>query len=205
MANQQRIIQTKGITQYLRFDIFQRVEHWIFMASFTVLGITGLAQKFSSSPISEAIIHSLGGIENTRLIHHWAAIVMAIVTVYHIGAVSYRLYVKRLRMTMLPTMDDLRNAINALKYNFGLRKSPAQQNRYGFEEKMEYWAVVWGTVIMAVSGLMMWNPIATTKIFPGEFIPAAKAAHGLEAILAVVSILLWHLYNVLVICLIVQR
>lgn len=63
---------------------------------------------------------------------------------------------------------------------------------------MEYWAVVWGTVVMAVTGFMMWNPIATTNLLNGQFVPAAKIAHGLEAILAVLAILIWHLYHVLV-------
>jgi hypothetical protein len=51
---------------------------------------------------------------------------------------------------------------------------------------------------MAVTGFVMWNPIATAKILPGQFIPAAKAAHGLEAVLAVLSILIWHMYQVFI-------
>jgi len=54
--------------------------------------------------------------------------------------------------------------------------------RFTFEEKAEYWALVWGTVIMALTGFMMWNPIATAKFLPGEVYPAAKAAHGAEAV-----------------------
>jgi hypothetical protein len=43
---------------------------------------------------------------------------------------------------------------------------------------------------------MLWNPIAVTKYLPGAWIPAARAAHGAEAVLAVASILTWHVYNV---------
>jgi mono/diheme cytochrome c family protein len=68
--------------------------------------------------------------------------------------------------------------------------------RFTFEEKAEYWALVWGVVIMAITGFMMWNPIATAKFLPGEFIPAAKAAHGAEAVLAVLAIIVWHMYGV---------
>jgi hypothetical protein len=50
---------------------------------------------------------------------------------------------------------------------------------------------------MGLTGFMLWNPIATTSVLPGQFIPAAKAAHGGEAVLAVLSILIWHMYNVL--------
>jgi hypothetical protein len=99
---------------------------------------------------------------------------------------------------MLPTLEDVRIAWNTLLYNLGLYKVRPQQGRYTFEEKMEYWAVVWGTVIMALTGFMMWNPIFAARIFPGQIIPAAKAAHGGEALLAVLAIIIWHLYGVLV-------
>jgi len=61
---------------------------------------------------------------------------------------------------------------------------------------MEYWAFVWGTIIMGLTGFMMWNPLSATKILPGEVIPAAKAAHGGEALLAVLAIIIWHMYGV---------
>jgi len=55
---------------------------------------------------------------------------------------------------------------------------------------------VWGTLIMILTGFMMWNPIATANLLPGEAIPAAKSAHGNEALLAVLAIVLWHFYHV---------
>lgn len=189
---------TREQRRYLRFTLAHRLEHWVFVLSFTALAITGLAQKYASSPIAIGIIGAIGGIENTRTIHHYAAIVMMLVTIYHIGAVGYRLYVRRVRMTMLPTISDVQAAIQSFLYNIGLGKSRPQQGRYTFEEKLEYWAVVWGIVIMAVTGFMMWNPVATTRFLPGEFIPAAKAAHGNEALLAVLAIVIWHFYHVLI-------
>lgn len=186
------------LLKYLRFRWPYRVEHWVFMASFTTLAVTGLAQKYAEAPISQWIVVTLGGIESVRVIHRLAAITIMVVAVYHIGAVGYRLYVNRSRPHMLPGLFDVRNAWQSLKYNLGLSKARVQQGRYGFEEKMEYWAVVWGTLIMVLTGFILWNPIATTSILPGEVVPAAKIAHGLEAVLAVVAIFLWHLYHVLI-------
>ena len=57
---------------------------------------------------------------------------------------------------------------------------------------------MWGTGVMIVTGFMLLNPIATTSILPGEFIPAALSAHGWEAVLAASAIVIWHLYSVLV-------
>ena len=181
---------------YQRFDIFERIEHILFLTSFTILGLTGLAQKFSASPVSLFVLQTLGGIEGTRRIHHIAAFVMMWVTAYHIIAVLYRIIVLRVRWTMMPLMDDFTHLFQDVAYYLGIRKHKAFYGRYNYAEKMEYLAVVWGTIIMGLTGFMMWNPITTATYLPGEAIPAAKAAHGGEAILAVLAIIIWHMYHV---------
>lgn len=191
-------IENQQQPRYLRWSIASRIEHWVFITSFSILGLTGLVQKYAESPVSISLIRLLGGIETTRLIHRIAATVMMIVVVYHLGAVIYRIYVKRTRFSMLPSMSDIRAAIQAVGYYLGLSKHPPQQGRFTFEEKFEYWAVVWGTVVMAATGFMLWNPLATARFLPGEIIPAAKAAHSGEALLAVLSIAIWHMYHVII-------
>ena len=180
----------------VRFTLYQRTEHIVFLISFSLLGLTGLVQKFSQSPLSQALIQAMGGIEMTRQIHHVCAVVMLIVSVAHMISVLYRMYVLRVRWTMMPVVEDFQHLYTDLLYYFGLRKHKAYYGRYNYAEKAEYLAVVWGTVIMAITGFMMWNPIMTTRFLPGQWIPAAKAAHGGEAILAVLAIFIWHFYHV---------
>jgi formate dehydrogenase gamma subunit len=189
-------ITTKQL--FKRFSILDRIEHWVFISSFLILGLTGLVQRYSESPIAQAIIQGSGGIEMTRSIHHVAAILMMLSVIYHIGAVGYKIYVRRVRMSMLPTPYDFSAAWDTVKYFLGIKKHPAQQGRFTFEEKVEYWAVVWGTIVMGLTGFMMWNPILTTRFLDGQFIPAAKYAHSMEAVLAVLSIFLWHFYHIFV-------
>lgn len=181
---------------YERFPLARRIEHWVMMLSFTILGLTGLPQKFPASDLSIAFVYVLGGIENLRRIHHFAAVVMMLGTAWHILVFGYLAYVRRTRLTMIPTLQDAKDAWQALLYNIGRAKIPPQMGRYTFEEKMEYWAFVWGAIIMGATGFMMWNPLTTAKILPGEAIPAAKAAHGGEALLAVLAIIIWHMYGV---------
>ena len=181
---------------YTRFDLSQRLEHGLFLLSFTILGITGLAQKFALSDVGELLLRILGGIEATRLIHRAAAIVLMMVAIYHVLGLLYRVLVRRTRLTMLPVPEDFRHVWQDVRFYLGRRKRMAYYGRYSYPEKAEYLAVVWGTVIMAVTGFMMWNPIATARALPGEIIPAAKVAHGWEAILAVAAIILWHFYHV---------
>jgi cytochrome b subunit of formate dehydrogenase len=166
------------------------------LSSFTVLAVTGLPQEFAAQGWAQALIGFFGGIEITRDIHHIAAIVLMLEVVWHLVGMGYRLYVRRVRFTMLPGIRDASDAWNTFLYNVGLRKQRPPTGRYSFEEKVEYWAFVWGTVIMALTGFMMWNPVATAYLLPGQFIPAAKSAHGNEALLAVLAIIVWHLYSV---------
>jgi cytochrome b subunit of formate dehydrogenase len=187
---------TPAVTTYQRFTIFHRLEHILALSSFVVLAVTGLPQKFAEQGWAQGLIGFFGGIDTTRQIHHLAAIVLMMEVVYHVVAIGYRIFVKRVRPTMVPTVHDASDAIGTLLFNVGLRKQKPQGGRYTFEEKVEYWAFVWGTIVMVITGFMMWNPIATTSLLPGEFIPAAKTAHGSEALLAVLAIIIWHLYSV---------
>ena len=183
-------------SKYWRFSRWDRIEHALLLSSFTVLVLTGVPQKFSGYVWADWMITVMGGIETVRVIHRIAAIVLMLETIYHFGAVTYKVYVKRVALTMLPSMQDAKDGIQALGYNIGLTKAPPRMGRYGFGEKVEYWAVIWGTLIMVMTGFILWNPIATATFLPGQAIPAAKAAHGGEALLAMLSIITWHVYHV---------
>ena len=182
--------------RYTRFDIFQRIEHIVLLLSFTTLGFTGLPQKYADTPISQWLIALVGGIEIIRIIHRTAATIFVLESVYHIVVIGYKLYVMRKEATMLPNLQDATDAMQAFFYNLGFSRKEPKLPRYNFAEKAEYWAMLWGLAVMAATGFILWNPISAAKIFPGQFIPAAKAAHGGEAVLAVLAIILWHFYNV---------
>lgn len=192
--------QTRSTEQplrlYERFHWAQRVEHVLLLTSFSLLGITGLPQKFSTAGWAQAMIRFFGGIETTRLIHHICAIVLMFLAIYHILDIGYKIFVRHTRLSMLPGISDVKDAFQAFLYNLGFTKKRPQMGRYTFEEKAEYWALIWGTVIMGITGFMMWNPITTARFLPGEIIPASKAAHGGEALLAVMAIVVWHMYGV---------
>jgi cytochrome b subunit of formate dehydrogenase len=184
--------------KYPRFTVFQRIEHFILLTTFTMLALTGLPQKYATENWAQTMIDLMGGIETIRIIHHSMATLLMAEAIYHGGVISYKLYVLGRRATMLPSLRDLRDVIVWVRYNLGLSQIHPRMPRFNFGEKAEYLAVIWGTIIMAITGFMMWNPIATTKLLPGTWIPAARAAHGAEALLAVLAIITWHFYNVLI-------
>ena len=182
--------------EYLRFTVPQRLEHWVLVLSFTLLAVTGIPQKFAGYDWAESMIGMMGGIEIIRTIHHVSAVVLILVSIYHIIAVAYKIFVLRVRWTMFPRLDDVFDGLDAIRYNLGLTKDQPKLGRYNFAEKAEYWALIWGIIVMAITGFAMWNPITFTRFFPGDLIPAAKAAHGAEALLAVLAVIIWHFYSV---------
>jgi len=181
---------------YIRFSLSRRIEHFTLLSTFIILAATGLPQKYPNSPISVFTVQLLGGIENLYKIHHYMTVIVMLAIIYHLLTIGYHVFVLRSKWSMMLFPQDIKDAIQALLYNVGFAKSPPKMGRFTFEEKFEYWAFVWGYAVMAVTGFIMWNPVTATRFIPGEFVPAAKAAHGGEAVLAVLAIIVWHMYHV---------
>jgi cytochrome b subunit of formate dehydrogenase len=188
-----------GTRVFIRFQARERFEHQLLIGSFTTLGFTGLMQTFSRLSVVSWIINVLlGGIETLRTVHHLAAIVFGILAIYHFARIIYLWFIKREKGSMWPNWDDLKGLLGMVKFNLNLAKERPAFDRFSIEEKVEYWALIWGTVIMGITGIFQWFPILTTSLFPGIAIPIARTVHAWEAILAVLSILTWHIYHTVV-------
>lgn len=184
--------------QFPRFRIGARIEHVVLLVSFTILCVTGLPQKYVETGIGTGMINLMGGIDTVRIIHRWSAFLLIAGSIYHLLTAFYRMYVKRERMRVLPDLKDVYDTRDTVLHNLGVKEEPPKMRKFNFGEKFEYWAVVWGTGVMIITGFMLLNPIATTSVLPGQIIPAALSAHGWEAVLAASAIIIWHLYNVLI-------
>jgi len=178
-----------------RFDLSERIQHILMMLSFTTLGLTGLPQSFASAGWAQAWMGVFGGIGGIRKVHHVAAVIMVFLFLYHTIVVIGDLFRKNAKRWMLPGKKDITDAVQSVKYLLGKEAEPPRYGRFDFRQKMEYWALIWGTILMGATGLMLMFPAFFTSFLPGDFIYAAKAAHGLEALLAVAAIVTWHMYH----------
>lgn len=178
-----------------RFSLFRIFEHQANMIIFGVLVITGLSQKFHEYSLSQWLIISLGGVDTVRVIHRYSGLFFALLTLTHIMVASAGVIFRRWQATMVINKKDFTDAIENLRYYFGITDRPAQCDRYDYKQKFEYWGVVVGGLLMIVTGFILWFPTVIVRLLPGEFIPAAKAAHTNEALLAFLVIVTWHLYN----------
>ena len=177
----------------VRLSANQRLQHWLLLISFIVLVLSGFALQYPDSWLAWL----LGGSEPLRrVIHRVAAVVMLLVGTYHILYLALskegRLWVK----DMLPKLKDIRDVIGNLAYYLGVQKEKPKIARFSYAEKAEYWAVVWGTIIMGLTGLMIWFKIAVFGFLPRWWIDIALSVHFYEAVLATLAIIVWHFYQV---------
>jgi cytochrome b subunit of formate dehydrogenase len=115
---------------------------------------------------------------------------------YHAIVIVYELVFVRPRLLpMLPRLQDIRDGLTSVGYLSTLRREKPSFGRYDFRQKVEYWAMIWGLVIMGATGFILMFAVVVTRYLPGVFVSAAKVAHGYEAILAFLAIVTWHLYN----------
>ena len=188
-----------GSRVFVRFTPRQRLQHQTLIITFTTLGLTGLLQSFSRIGIISWIINSLlGGIETLRMLHHLAAIMFGAQALIHAGEILYLWMVKRERGSMWLFWGDLKDILGVIKFNLNISRERPLFDRFSVEEKVEYWALLCGTVIMGITGVFQWFPLFVTSILPGVVIPIARTIHAWEAILAVLSILTWHMYHTVI-------
>jgi cytochrome b subunit of formate dehydrogenase len=98
---------------------------------------------------------------------------------------------------LFPSASDFRVAMATLAYHLGRRPHPPRSGTFNYAEKVEYWAFLWGTVLMSVTGLLLWQENVMLRMLPGWLPDVATAIHFYEAVLATLAILVWHLYFVI--------
>ncbi len=176
-----------------RFGKNFRYQHMLMFVSVIILIITGMPLKFPEFDLSKFIvIDLLGGLSNSTFIHRIGAVGLIIVGIWHvIYSVGSRVG-RRDFFLMVPNLKDAADFMGTMRYYIGKTKSGPKFDRFSFIEKFDYWAVYWGMVIMIGSGAIMWYK----ELFPKYFYDIGREMHSDEGLLATLSIVIWHFYNV---------
>jgi formate dehydrogenase subunit gamma len=180
---------------FVRFTRWQRLEHVLVMVIFLVLALTGFPQKFHGSAWSAAVVDVLGGLERARWLHRAAGILFALLTVAHVAVAVAALAAGRARPSMVPIRKDFHDAVTTLRYYLGLSDVQARFDRFDYRQKFEYWGLLLGGAVMIVTGFVLYFPLAATRSLPGQIVPAAKVAHSSEGLMALLVVIVWHIYN----------
>lgn len=171
----------------------QRWQHVVLFTSFIVLVITGFALKFPESWFAQL----LGMSESVRsIVHRIAGSVLIAAGLYHVFYLAAEQEGRKLFRDLLPSMRDATDAVQAMAYYIGLRKQKPRFARFNYAEKAEYWALVWGTGIMGITGIMLWAKVWVGNLLARWLVDFATAIHYYEAILATLAIVVWHFYQV---------
>lgn len=182
--------------QYVqRFSLSQRMEHLAIMITFTGLALTGLPQKYAGAGISQWLIVNMGGIELIRYIHRILGYMFTAGAVYHLGAIILSIAHRSFKPTIFFSFQDFRDAVGVLRYDLGITDVHPKFDRFDFRQKFEYWGIVFGGVIMLISGYFLMFPVFFTQLLPGQAIPVAKVFHSYEGLMAFLVIVIWHLYG----------
>lgn len=176
-----------------RMTLQQRVQHALLLGSFFVLVITGFALKYPDSWFAAL----LGMGETVRgITHRVAAVVLISVGVYHLFYAIFSRDGRRLVGDFLPVPKDASDVWAALRFYLGWGGQRPEFARFNYAEKAEYWALVWGLVVMASTGIMLWAKVAVGNLLPRWWLDVATAVHFYEAVLATLAIVVWHFYQV---------
>lgn len=170
-------------------------QHTFLMISFIALVVSGFALRYDQGWVSRMFFGWEGGFELRGQIHRWAAILFMATVAWH---VVYLLTTDRGRTfvrDMLPQRRDFTDFVRRIMFNIGRRRTSPTPGRFSYVEKAEYWALVWGTAVMVVTGLLLWFDNWFITYLPKGFLDVALVVHFWEAWLASLAILVWHMYS----------
>ena len=181
----------------LRMLGFERAQHAVLVISFLVLAWTGFALKYPDQWWASPLLLWESRWPVRSWIHRGAAVALILVSLAHalslIVSPRLRLHWKEL----WPRRDDAIEAVENMAYNLGMRRTRPYRSAHSYIEKAEYWAVVWGAVVMALTGLMLWANNLMLALLPKSWLDVATGVHFYEAVLATLAIVVWHFYSVI--------
>ncbi len=177
---------------FVRLNKLERWQHTFFMGCFIVLAVTGFMLK-----IPEDIVQKLGGYGDTvfffrSLLHRIAGIGMILTGIFHLFYLVFHRAGHRWLFDMLPRPRDLFDLIHNMLYFINVKKEPPEFDRFSYKHKMEYGALILGTTLMSVTGLLLWTESRWSKFI----LDISALVHGMEAVLACLAIIVWHMYEI---------
>jgi len=183
-----------------RFDRRTRFLHIVVMVTFLGLAATGMPLLFSDAPWAPLLAMLFFGFHGAGVVHRFFGATLLLAVVWHLTDVLWRSFVRGERGllwgpdSMVPQPRDLAHFYQQLKWFFH-KGPPPKFERFTYWEKFDYWAVLWGTALMGAAGLVLWFPIAASRVLPGWMFNVALFVHGAEATLAIVFIFVVHFFN----------
>lgn len=177
----------------LRLNVPERIQHLFLIITFFVLAYSGFSLKYPDAWWATPFLQS--GEVLRKAIHRWTALVFCLVGFGHL---LYMIGTRRgrfiLRHNLMPKFRDILDLIRFMAFNLGLGKKRVELRYPSYIERFEYWALIWGSCVMILTGsILVFNDFAL-RYLPVWVSSLATLVHFYEAVLAFLSILVWHFY-----------
>lgn len=190
-------VEEGRVSDEIRMHRPERWQHFLLLVSFSVLTWTGFALVYPDQWWARPLLLWENQWPVRGTVHRIAGAVMIGISVFHVIALARSERLRTHWRTLFPKIRDIREGMQMMAYNVGLRSERPVLSSHSYIEKMEYWAVVWGTLIMVLTGLALWFATHVMRWAPKWVLDLATAMHFYEAVLAALSILIWHIYYVI--------
>lgn len=181
----------------LRMYGWERVQHALLAVSFIVLGWTGFALKYPNTWWAAPLVAWESSWPVRGTVHRVAAVVFVACSVLHVILLVSNKQLRDHWKTLIPKLSDIREGFAGMAYNLGLTDKRPHISPHSYIEKVEYWAVVWGALVMGVTGVLLWFNGWAMQQFPKIWLDVATSIHFYEAVLACAAIVVWHFYTVI--------
>ena len=183
---------------YLRMTVHERLQHATLVISFTLLVITGFMLRYPEAWWVVAIrdVSSRAFVARS-FIHRLAGVALIAAGLWHAGYLIFKPDGRRLFRDLLPAWRDFTDPWKVLRYNLGFAPEKPRFGRFSYIEKTEYWALVWGAVLMGATGVILWFENTSIGLFTKLGFDISRTVHFYEAILATLAVLVWHFYFVI--------
>lgn len=200
--------QHDGRRKLKRFNLHQRFQHWILVLAFGTLVVTGFPIKFADRAWASWTINRMGGLVVARTVHHWAGAVLIAGMTYHLGYILLTVIRGRRKegkswfravwdLPMMVRPADGKQMLDLLLYSLFLTHKRPEGDRFNPEEKFEYIGVFWGTIVLGVTGVLMWANGWTSRHMAGRVLTVASLVHTFEAFLALLHVGIVHMASVI--------
>lgn len=183
--------------EVLRFTVAERLQHAVMALSFMVLAYSGFALQYPFEWWAAPFTWLGEGEVSRRLVHRIAAVCMVGACVFHSGYLVFTARGRRQLAAMAPKLKDVRDFRQMMHYYLGWTPDQPAFARFSYIEKLEYWALVWGCVVMTATGFSLWFANISLQFVPKWALDVAALIHYYEAWLAVLAIIVWHFYWVI--------
>lgn len=203
----------RGRERLMRFKVRHRVQHWLLSILFILLVLTGFPMKFADRAWAATMVQLFGGLQAARTVHHWAGLALVVGFLAHILDVFFVFFARARELSRMGHKDGYRQALVSLpmwitssdvKKTFQLlaclvflRRQRPSFGRFSPTEKFEYLGVFWGTILLGVTGALLWGEQISSHLFGGRVFNIATIVHTYEAFLAVIHVGILHIYNVI--------